>query len=114
MVSPKVQKMCVVIVVVFLIGILAYETIIREPEVLDSTIISSSTETAGQDILDLVEKLRAISIDQNFFSDPMFMNLKDFSQNIFPESAGRPNPFAAIGVDMVSQPQIQATSTGAR
>jgi hypothetical protein len=59
-----------------------------------------STEAApveGQDILDLVAKLDAITVDQSFFSSTLFMSLIDFKIPLRPEAQGRDNPFANFG-----------------
>ena len=115
MVSPNTQKLAIIIIVLFFFGFFGYKTFTREPVVLEDSAVLSDTEIVGQDILSLVEKLKAISIDQDFFSSASFKNLKDFTQSIFPEARGRLNPFAIIGSDgslSFSTPsQPQATST---
>ncbi|MCX6702236.1 MAG: hypothetical protein NTX96_03540 [Candidatus Zambryskibacteria bacterium] len=113
MVSQKTQKILIAMIVLLLLGFLGYKMFTKETVVLENTIVPSNTEIVGQDILSLVEELKAISIDQDFFSNPLFSNLKDFTQTIFPEARGRVNPFAVIGSDgSLSLPQ--ATSTGGR
>jgi ABC-type antimicrobial peptide transport system permease subunit len=97
MVSTTTQKIFVVIIVLLLLTLLGYMMLNGEPKILDETIISSNTEMAGQEILALVDKLEAVSIDQDFFSSLLFNGLKDFTQIIFPEARGRINPFAVIG-----------------
>ncbi len=57
------------------------------------------TEPLGQDILVLAEKLDTLSIDASVFSSILFTTLKDLSTPLTPESQGRPNPFAAIGLE---------------
>ena len=99
MVSPTTQKIFVIAIVLLLLGFLAFKMFTKEPVVLDNTTNIPSTEIVGQDILELVDKLKMISIDKDFFSSSLFNNLKDFTQSIFPEALGRINPFAAIGSD---------------
>ena len=111
MVSPKTQQILVILIVLLLLAFLGYKLFTKEPVALDTNVVVSSTEIVGQDILALVEQLKAISIDQDFFSSVLFNNLKDFSQSLFPEARGRVNPFATIGSDGSS---FVATSTSGR
>ena len=54
------------------------------------------TAPADQDIVATLLTLRAVKLDGTIFADPAFMALRDFSTQIIPEPAGRPNPFAPI------------------
>jgi hypothetical protein len=118
MVSPSTQKIFVTLIVILILGFFGYKTFTQTPVAPNKEVVLSDTEVVGQDILSLVDKLKIISIDQDFFSSPSFRNLKDFTQPIFPEARGRLNPFATIGSDGSSSldtiNQTQATSTGAR
>src|SRR5574343_544011 len=101
MISSNTQKILIGLVVFLVLGFLGYKLFMSEPvipENVDGTVVSDTT-SAGQDILDLVDKLNNISIDQDFFSSALFSRLTDFSQIIFPEVRGRVNPFAPIGSD---------------
>lgn len=66
-------------------------------DALDAHLVS---DTSDKDVLTLVEKLKSISIDQNIFSSPLFLGLRDFTKGVFPELQGRTNPFATIGSDI--------------
>lgn len=44
----------------------------------------------------LVTKLQQLSFDTSIFADPRFNALVDLTTPIAPESAGRPDPFAAL------------------
>jgi|SRR3989344_5141525 len=114
MVSPKTQKIFVITIVLLLLAFLGYKLLTEEPEVLKTDEVLSDTEIAGQDILALVEKLKVVSIDQAFFSDSLFNNLKDLTQQIFPEVYGRPNPFAVIGSDPAPYASNISTTTDSR
>lgn len=72
-----------------------------------STLPGGGDNAEGQDILDLANKLSAMSIDSQLFSSPLFKNLKDFDTPLLPEPQGRPNPFAQIGVDVSNQSAVQ-------
>ena len=70
------------------------------PSVL--TTAPPSTAPAGaQDLVDSLLALRAVSLDGTILSSPSFQALQDFSTPITPEPAGRTNPFAPLGSDVV-------------
>jgi hypothetical protein len=118
-VSPKTQTIFVAGVVLLFLAFLGYKLFVQQPSVDTSTTLTD-TGLPGQDILTLVQKLNAVSINQGIFQNPMFSNLRDFSQTIFPEAQGRVNPFATIGSDSNSsastqkqtQTQTQTQTTG--
>lgn len=64
----------------------------------------------GQDIIDLVNTFKTVSIDPTFFSSPLFRNLKDFTVVLSPESQGRSNPFAPIGGDTSASSQTSSAA----
>lgn len=47
-------------------------------------------------LVDTLLQLRAVSLSGTIFSDPAFMNLRDFGTQIVSEPVGRPNPFAPV------------------
>lgn len=51
---------------------------------------------ADQELVSTLLALRAVKLDGTIFTDPAFVNLRDFSTQIIPESVGRPNPFAPL------------------
>ncbi len=55
--------------------------------------------TAGQDIITLAEKMNSLRIDDSVFTSAVFLSLIDREIPIAPESQGRTNPFAAVGVE---------------
>lgn len=48
----------------------------------------------GEEILRLLSMLKGIDIDADFFNDPLFMSLEDFSIQLPIADIGVPNPFA--------------------
>ena len=86
---------------VLVIGVLVYNRFTTTPVVqadVTTTDVVTST-TIGQDILDLLNTFKTVSIDPTFFSSPLFQNLKDHSIILPYEQEGRANPFAPIGSD---------------
>lgn len=55
--------------------------------------LTQATE-ADSDIVNTLLQLRAVSLSGTIFSDPAFLQLKDFGSAIVPEPVGRTNPFA--------------------
>lgn len=111
MISPTIQKMLVVLVT---IGVLLYLALGLFNKVSDTSVgvaSLSETETASQDILTLVDKMRRMSIDSSVFTSPLFTRLIDFSAITTPELRGRPNPFAPIGVDQLSVQTASANNS---
>lgn len=52
----------------------------------------------GKEVLKMLDVLRAIDLDTAFFNDEIFLGLIDFSVELMPEKAGRPNPFAPLEI----------------
>ncbi len=50
----------------------------------------------GKEVLKMLDVLRTIELDMAFFDDELFQGLIDFSVELAPEEAGRPNPFAPL------------------
>lgn len=71
--------------------------------------VGPESETPSRNVAQLLSSIRSISIDESFFSDPVFQSLQDFTTPIAPEPQGRQNPFAPIG--QTSGFSSQATST---
>ena len=100
MFSSNVQKTLIALVLFIGLGFLVYNLFInKRPEILIRLLDPENTETVGEDILILVEKLKVVSIDPSLFSSTLFTNLKDSSAVLTPESQGRSNPFAPVGLD---------------
>ena len=57
---------------------------------------------ADQELVSTLLALRAVKLEGTIFSDPAFVNLKDFSTQIIPEAVGRPNPFAPLTASATS------------
>ena len=100
------QKIIVAILIFALSGYIIYSTFFSSNTTGNATvsgsssgIASSSAQQEGQDILDLSDKLKAMSIDSQIFNSVVFKSLIDFDVPLSPELQGRPNPFAAIGND---------------
>ena len=100
MVSPTLQKILIASVVLLLVLFLGYKLFSRTPASSQSS-VTLPEPVVGQDILDLVDKLKAVNFDISIFSDSLMTNLRDLSPVLQPESQGRVNPFFPIGQDPI-------------
>ncbi len=57
----------------------------------NSTSVEAELET--QQLLATLNELRALNVNGEIFTDPLFLSLKDFRNDLGDEPAGRPNPF---------------------
>jgi hypothetical protein len=99
---PKLSTKQIIIGVsaILISGVLIYTFFIRGSGAIPvDVLVPVSDQSVGQDILVLVDKFKSVSIDPSLFSSTLFTTLKDSSVPLNPESQGRVNPFANIGVE---------------
>lgn len=53
-------------------------------------------EILGRDVLNLVDRMRNVSLDTEIFNSDTFKSLKDFSVEIPKQPTGRRDPFAPL------------------
>ena len=87
-----------------ILAVLGYYFLIKSSTPVTDLVISPDGEIVGQDILILVDKLEAISIDSAFLTEGLFVNLKDLATPLTPEAQGRSSPFATIGGESNTSP----------
>ena len=104
--ASNIKKIFIGLAILFTFGALGYYMFLKNPNTILTldVLIPEENQVAGQDILVLIEKLKAISIDASLFSSTLFTNLKDLQVPLNTEAAGRPNPFAVIGADSGTVP----------
>lgn len=66
---------------------------------VSSTHNTSQSALVGKEFLATLLELRSLDLDSTIFEERFFVILRDFSQEVEPQPAGRPNPFAEIGND---------------
>ena len=98
MVSPTTQKLAIALITLIVLLVFGYNSLAKGQPTPSGSVSLGNSEIVGEDILTLVEKLKTISLDQSLFTSPLFMSLKDYSVTLYPESQGRANPFAGIGI----------------
>ncbi len=115
MILTTTQKFFIVLVLVFILGFLAYSTVgTNSEESAGGTTTVQGGTINGADILTLVERFKTVSIKKDVFDTSLFKSLTDFTTPLTAEPQGRPNPFAPIGFDNFGTTQTQtSTSTTA-
>ena len=123
--SKTLKKIIIALVVIVLIGVGASffaggDTQIQNP--LQSTMsgntaaplatqntgISSNTEQINREFVSTLLNLESINLEDDIFSEPAFSALVDNTVRLNqPGNEGRPNPFAPIGTDTLSNNRIQ-------
>jgi len=88
-----------VVVVLVAIGIAALAWYMLSgsaaPErILSQTAIDPSREGVEAQLITFLLEVRNIRLNAQIFSNPAFVELKDFSTEIVPEPVGRDNPFS--------------------
>lgn len=103
----KKYKTVLIILVIVVIGFVAYNIFVVGNNNDDAALVSVSAanaDTSGGELLILLNTLRAIDLDTSIFQNSEFRGLIDFSIDINPEPVGRSNPFAPIGIGNIVTP----------
>lgn len=99
-------KKIIYIAALILIGLVAYNYFFK-PEINVDPVTSDVSSGAGElavdkEILTLLGDLHSLVLDSSIFSSSAFKSLEDFSLPVEDEPKGRSNPFAPIGVNVVT------------
>jgi hypothetical protein len=104
--SLNTKKIIIGIVVFVLIALAVWFLFFRDstPVVtLDEFGNPVQVEVVGQDLINLLAQLQAVTLDSSVFKSAGFVNLTDFSVNLGSQPQGRENPFASTrGIAPVS------------
>lgn len=96
-------KQIIFALIVIAIAFFAFRTFFGPVESPDATLGVGNANTVtfvdGQAILILLNKLKDVQLDENIFSDKVFLSLQSFERPITPQILRRENPFAPIGTD---------------
>ncbi len=90
-------KLPIIVIAFLFVGLFIYNSFMKSPEpvgTLSSGVKGDGSAVPGADFLPLLLRIKDVSFDQKFFSDPVYKKLMDDSQTIIPESKGKDNPFA--------------------
>jgi hypothetical protein len=90
------NKKAVIVFILLVLAFFLYGAIF----VPDASPSDEAAVTPGhEDLLNIANELSSINFRQELFSAPAYRALLDFSTDIPPQPAGRPNPFQIIGRD---------------
>jgi hypothetical protein len=109
----KLVKKIIIIGVVVILGLFAYRFFFVRVDEEALNAIGGETSAVGREVLALLSELRAIELTGGIFEREDFRSLEDFGVAIQPDTIGRRNPFAPIGVsnfESISQEESPATS----
>ncbi len=97
--SSRTKKISIAVVVLIVIFFLYSYLSHRSDSTTDAalTTIDGTDSNIGHEFIALLAKIKAIKLDEGFFTSPTFVSLKDSRVTIAPQPAGRSNPFAPIG-----------------
>lgn len=108
-------KKIIIIVVIVILAFVGYAIMIsgkKKESASGVTKQSVSTTPAGQtsntatldgpgkEFVTQLLAIQNIKFNLQFFSDPVFRGLQDWSREILPQESGRPNPFAPLEGDV--------------
>lgn len=97
--SSNTKKIVIALVLIAVVGFALYIFFFRKVEVavvLDEFGNPVQAQVVGQDLIDLLEELQAVSLDDSLFSTAAYRGLIDSSVVLSPQPQGRSNPFAPI------------------
>tara|TARA_Y100001949_G_C15869466_1_gene278844 strand:- start:220 stop:621 length:402 start_codon:yes stop_codon:yes gene_type:complete len=91
------NKKAVGVVVVIAILFVVYINFFSEPQ--DDALLSGEDQTMvnseiGREIVNTLNQLKVLEIDPEFFDDPVFQELTDFTVEVQERPVGKANPFA--------------------
>lgn len=93
------NKPIIILIIVLVLGVLAYFYFSGAPTDNASSLIVEETPTseaqiAGAEILVLLNQLSSLDIDPDIFSTPVYKSLIDHTVTVLEQRVGKPNPFA--------------------
>jgi hypothetical protein len=86
------NKVLLAIVLVFVVGI-GYYTLSSEDSSAPLTSSDQAPTESSQELLTVLANLETLQLNEEVFSDQVFLSLSDFGVTIAPEPVGRRNPF---------------------
>lgn len=115
------NKTIITIVAVFILALLAYGIFGTRSKTSSNGVVKQAVGTSantttvnpsaaldgpGKEFVAQLLAIQNITFNLDLFKDPVFQGMQDFSREIQPQEAGRPNPFAPLGDDSrIGSPQ---------
>jgi hypothetical protein len=107
----------IIIIIVIILGFVGYRYYVGTST--DNSSLSVSAEESeraaqsqeGHRILTILHKLEALEINDGILKSPLYINLKDSTENIPVQAIGRPNPFSPLGQTTINNPVAPVPSS---
>lgn len=105
----KKYKNIIIVVVIVVVAAIAYTFFLDKTsdDLLTSEVKGTEELALESDLLTILINLRSIKLDDSIFSNPAFISLRDFGQDIVPEPVGRENPFAPVDINILNETVIE-------
>ncbi len=97
--NSPIKKIIIIAVSVAFLSMAIYFFVFHKTtpvSVLDQFGNPVAAQSEGQDLVDLLSQLQAVTLDDSLFKNQAFINLTDYSITLPSEPQGRPNPFDKI------------------
>lgn len=101
------NKKTIIWIIVILLLVLGYLIFFKSPSEPESGITRVTAQGAsvsvGSEILKNLNKIKILNLKKDIYTDPVFLNLQDFSRPIPSQIKGKNSPFDPIGIGRTSQ-----------
>ena len=101
------KKTWIISLLIIAAATLAYFTFFSEPDPNLYATLEGTQESnlVGAQVLSMLNQIRSLDIDSEFFKSSAYTSLNDYSVQVPPQNVGRPNPFAPVpGIRSTTQP----------
>ncbi len=100
--SQKTKQMLFALVIIA-ISFVGFKMFFSNTDSVDLALVAENSQSGtfvnGQDVLIMLNKLNAVTLDDAVFSNKVFVNLQSFERTLESQTLRRPNPFLPIGVN---------------
>jgi hypothetical protein len=99
--SKKYVNMLIVLAIIAALFTAGYFYVTRDQS--GSATLTSDSTTGAPTVLDkefitALRDLKKVTLDEGIFSHPVWGSLSDFGKTLIPQTPGRKNPFAPLGL----------------
>jgi hypothetical protein len=101
--SSKLSYLLITLVVAIALLVYFYWSGSQATESITLEEIDGSNQAVGMKVLNLLNEINALRIDNEFFKDPAYQTLRDYTVEIPTLPVGRSNPFSPVpGMPLMS------------
>jgi len=92
----KMPYLIITVIVIIAILVYFYWTGNKTSESLTLQELNNANQVAGTQVLNLLNEISSLKIDNEFFNNPVYKTLRDYSVEIPSLPVGRSNPFSPV------------------